>query len=103
LDAFLGEISVEASERQSRPIDSWFSDTPLEAAGIALEFELQIFAMPPKESLDSNYRNIQTLSGDRTDRLDDRFCAHGCKPFYPDLSAIATRPPGGIVTINLKN
>ena len=58
LDSFLGEIIVEAGERQTRPIDRRLADFAMKSDALSFELQLQFPAVRDEETLDGDNRNV---------------------------------------------
>lgn len=75
LNAFLGEISIEAGKRESGTINRRLANPTLEPGACAFEFQLQFLRVPLEECRDGHGRRLYALRAG-TNCLDNRVGAH---------------------------
>src|SRR5207302_1112358 len=76
LDAFFGEVIIEAGEREAGTIDGRLADLAMKTDALALEFQVQLVRMRAIKTLDGDDRDVLALIAARTDRLSYRFVGH---------------------------
>ena len=76
LHAFLGEISVEAREREAGAVDGGLANFPMEANARPFQLHLKLFSVGIVKALDRDNRDTLLLIACRCNRLGPALFRH---------------------------